>query len=111
MPGDNDVWNNVHMDWGGKSAPTDASIENAKRILERLKPLDMLPDIAERGYWETTILSWKDRPVDMEIFDTRVEKNAYPPLVSGRQFEVYEFDSVCGSDWNRLSRQLKSLFD
>ncbi|GAB5449422.1 MAG: hypothetical protein Gyms2KO_42950 [Gymnodinialimonas sp.] len=111
MSEDDSIWDGVQVDWGGRSAPTIASQKNAESLLRILRPLNLMPKSAGRGFWETTILSWKDPLVDIEVFDGRFELYIYPPLVSGPLFDVHEFDGGLESDLDRLLEKLKTLLN
>jgi len=104
-----DIWDNICQHWSDDLPPSDEAIANAEKLLYRLKRLDLLPKDADRGYWPTVILTWGDKPIVIEVFESDYELNIHPPLVIGPLFDVHEFDSLVEQNVNQLVKKLGVL--
>ena len=103
------IWDQIQRDWSDSLPPSGESLANAEKLLHRLKGLDLLPKNAARGYWPTTILTWGDKPLEIEVFESEYELNVHPPWVKGPLFDVHEYNSLSEQSISQLVEKLGSL--
>lgn len=108
MPEFEVVWHSLVAQLNAERRPSEASLRLAKNIVGRLDGTCKFPTHLFVGYWPTTILSWEDEHVELEVFDDSFELGDYN-VPTGEIWRLIEYSEPLEQSLPKLLNDIRTL--